>query len=79
MTESVYVHIDTTSNAVLTKGLTATDFANSIVHFPQNLLLLDPSASAGEYESHTGLKVIRGTKIFSVSFPLLVTGVDSMN
>lgn len=33
MTESVYVHIDTTSNAVLTKGLTATDFANSIVHF----------------------------------------------
>ena len=49
MTESVYVHIDTTSNAVLTKGLTATDFANSIVHFPQNLLLLDPSASAGEY------------------------------
>lgn len=60
MTESVYVHIDTTSNAVLTKGLTATDFANSIVHFPQNLLLLDPSASAGEYESHTGLKVIRG-------------------
>ncbi len=77
MTESVYVHIDTTSNAVLTKGLTATDFANSIVHFPQNLLLLDPSASAGEYESHTGLKVIR--EIFSVSFPLLVTGVDSMN
>ncbi|HAQ0275129.1 TPA: hypothetical protein IWO12_000744 [Enterococcus faecium] len=62
MTESVYVHIDTTSNAVLTKGLTATDFANSIVHFPQNLLLLDPSASAGEYESHTGLKVIRGTE-----------------
>ena len=47
MTESVYVHIDTTSNAVLTKGLTATDFANSIVHFPQNcsclihLLLLE--------------------------------------
>lgn len=54
MTESVYVHIDTTSNAVLTKGLTATDFANSIVHFPQNLLLLDPSASAGEYESIQG-------------------------
>ncbi|BDP74926.1 hypothetical protein EfmAA96_27110 [Enterococcus faecium] len=32
------------------------------MHFPQNLLLLDPSASAGEYESHTGLKVIRGTE-----------------
>ncbi|MDT2836647.1 hypothetical protein P7H50_07060 [Enterococcus durans] len=62
MTESVYVHIDTTSNAVLTKGLTISDFSNSIVHFPQNLLLLDPSTTAGEYESHTGLKVIRGTE-----------------
>ncbi|WP_165005217.1 MULTISPECIES: hypothetical protein [unclassified Enterococcus] len=62
MTESVYVHIDTTSNAVLTKGLTANDFAASIVHFPQNLLLLDPAASAGEYETHTGLKIIRGTE-----------------
>ena len=47
MSDSVYVHIDTTSNAVLTKGLTINDFSNSIVHFPQNLLLLDPSASAG--------------------------------
>lgn len=62
MSDSVYVHIDTTSNAVLTKRLTINDFSNSIVHFPQNLLLLDPSASAGEYESHTGLKVIRGTE-----------------
>ena len=59
MTESVYVHIDTTSNAVLTKGLTATDFANSIVHFPQNLLLLDPSASAGEKISVELLKEMR--------------------
>lgn len=62
MTDSVYVHIDTTSNAVLTKGLTANDFSNSIVHYPQNLLLLDPAASAGEYEPHTGLKIIRGTE-----------------
>ena len=62
MTESVYVHIDTTSNAVLTKGLTSRDFSNGIVHFPKNLLLLDTSATAGEYESHTGLKVIRGTE-----------------
>ncbi|MGG5359576.1 MULTISPECIES: hypothetical protein [unclassified Enterococcus] len=60
MTESVYVHIDTTSNAVLTKGLTAADFSRSIVHHPKNLLLLDPAAAAGEYEPHTGLKVIRG-------------------
>lgn len=62
MTESVYVHIDTTSNAVLTKGLTINDFSTSIVHFPQNLLLLDPSTTTGEYESHTGMKVIRGTE-----------------
>ncbi|EQA5429012.1 hypothetical protein ACX35D_002097 [Enterococcus hirae] len=62
MSESVYVHIDTTSNAVVTKGLTISDFSNNIVHFPQNLLLLDPSENAGEYESHTGLKVIRGTE-----------------
>ncbi|MGM9903667.1 hypothetical protein A5844_002596 [Enterococcus sp. 10A9_DIV0425] len=79
MTESVYVHIDTTSNAVLTKGLTISDFSNSIVHFPQNLLLLDPSAFAGEYESHTGLKVIRGTENIQLFFNSLRSrnsGVD---
>lgn len=62
MIESVYVHIDSTSNTIITKGLTIDDFSDNIVHFPQNLLLLDPSTPAGEFESHTGLKVIRGTE-----------------
>ena len=39
MTESVYVHIDTTSNAVLTKGLTATDFAKQYRAFSSKLAL----------------------------------------
>ncbi|MFV0559913.1 MAG: hypothetical protein ACK5NA_04275 [Enterococcus sp.] len=62
MADSIYVHIDTTSNAVLTKGLNANDFSNSIVHQPKNLLLLDPSSSYGEYDAHTGLKTIRGSE-----------------
>ncbi|EGO9256085.1 hypothetical protein DUC41_001577 [Enterococcus faecalis] len=60
MLDLIYVHIDVTSNAVLSKGITHSDFVRSIVHHPQNLLLLDPSAEAGEYDMHSGLKIIRG-------------------
>ena len=57
MSNTIYVHIDTTSNAVLTRGLAPQDFNKSIVHQPKNLLLLDPSSDFGEFDGHTGLKV----------------------
>ena len=55
MSNTIYVHIDTTSNAVLTRGLAPQDFNKSIVHQPKNLLLLDPSSDFGEFDGH-GLK-----------------------
>jgi len=60
MLDLIYVHIDVTSNAVLSKGITHQDFTHSIVHHPKNLLLLNPSAEEGEYDMHSGLKIIRG-------------------
>ena len=60
MVELIYVHIDMTSNAVVSKGITHSDFTHSIVHHPKNLLLLNPSAEEGEYDMHSGLKIIRG-------------------
>jgi hypothetical protein len=60
MSDMIYVHIDTTSNAVSTRGVDYQDFNKSIVHQPKNLLLLDPSSEFGEFEAHTGLKIIRG-------------------
>ncbi|MGX7350453.1 hypothetical protein RU97_GL001437 [Enterococcus canis] len=71
MLEYIYVHIDTTSNAVLSKGITNVDFDHSIVHHPQNLLLLDPAAEEGEYEVHTGLRIIRGEEAVSRYFNLI--------
>lgn len=62
MTNLVYVHIDTISNAVLTQGITIQDFHQGIVHQPKNLLLLNPSSDLGDYESHTAMKVIRGNE-----------------
>ncbi|MBO0448369.1 hypothetical protein JZO76_02360 [Enterococcus sp. MJM12] len=62
MPEMVYVHIDTTSNAILARGITPADFVHGIVHYPSNLLLLDPSSNYGEFEAHTGMKIIRGNE-----------------
>ena len=60
MPKMVYVHIDTTSNAVLSRGINPVSFYQGIVHQPKNLLLLDPSSDYGEYESHTGMKILKG-------------------
>lgn len=72
MLDLIYVHIDRTSNAVLSKGITHRDFTHSIVHYPENLLLLNPSANEGEYDRHTGLRIIRGeeqvTQYFADTF-----------
>lgn len=56
----MYIHLDTISNSVLSKGLTIADFVTSVPEKPQNILLLDPNAPEGEFEPHTGLKIIRG-------------------
>lgn len=70
LTALVYIHLDTISNTVLTKGLTAYDFQQGIVHQPRNLLLLNPTTALGEYENHTALKVIRGTEAIQQYFQL---------
>lgn len=71
MSKLIYVHIDTTSNAVLSQGIAAQDFNRSIVHQPKNLLLLDPSSEFGTFESHTGMKIIRGTESVAYFFEQL--------
>lgn len=58
MPETLFAYIDSTSNAVLSKGFSPSDFVDGIVHQPKHLLLLDPVAEAGEYEPHTGLKIV---------------------
>lgn len=58
--DHIYIHLDTTSNSLFSTGLTMADFIEADVEKPENILLLDPQASEGEYEPHTGLKVIRG-------------------
>lgn len=60
MLDLIYVHIDVTNNAVLSKGIAHEDFTHSIVHQPKNLLLLNTAADEGDFELHTGLKMIRG-------------------
>lgn len=68
MTKMVYVHIDTTSNAVLTRGIRAADFYRGIVHQPKNLLLLNPASEQGEFEGHTGMKILRGSEALTQFF-----------
>lgn len=58
MPEMLFAYIDSTSNAVLSKGFSPKDFTDGIIHQPHHLLLLDPVADSGEYEPHTGLKII---------------------
>lgn len=56
----VYVHLDTISNSVMSKGMSLVDFQDAIISFPQNILLLSAELSAGEFEPSTGLRMIRG-------------------
>lgn len=61
----IYVHLDAISNSVLTKGISVKDFQDSLLSLerPDNLLLLSPATDDGEFENHTGLRIIRGNKI----------------
>lgn len=60
MTGVLYIHLDNTSNSVLTKGIGHRDFNQALEIRPQNILLLDPQQAEGEFEAHTGFFVIRG-------------------
>ena len=71
MTDLLYVRIDTTSNAILTQGITSKDFYQGIVHQPKNLLLLNPSSGLGEFEPHTAMRVIRGEAATNHYFQLM--------
>ncbi len=73
----IYIHLDTISNSVMAKGLNITDFNRSNFDNPQNILLLEPNAVAGEFEPHTGLKMIRGTTDVNSFFESQGTKKDS--
>lgn len=57
----IYVYIDTVTNYVISKGLSVSPFYQSLPKVPTNLLLLDKDATQGEYENHTGFRVVKGT------------------
>lgn len=71
MADFIYVIIDNISNAVLTRGFSTADFHQAIVHYPKNLLLLDPSSELGEYENHTAMKIVRGRKAVENYFQIV--------
>lgn len=69
----LYVHLDGISNSILSKGLTHHDFHRYTLERPENLLLLDPYVSEGEYENHSGFRVIRGEENIDHYFDSLVS------
>lgn len=56
----LYIHLDGMSNSVLSKGMSHADYNRYTISRPRNLLLLNPYEREGEYEPHTGFRVIRG-------------------
>lgn len=58
----IYVHLDSVSNSVLSKEVSFSDYKNIVQQPLKNLLLLNASKDIGEYDSHTGFRVIRGTQ-----------------
>lgn len=56
----VYVHLDPITNAITSRGISLEDFQHSISLIPQNILLLSSNDLVGEFEPHTGLRMIRG-------------------
>ncbi|MDR0921721.1 MAG: hypothetical protein LBM95_04995 [Lactobacillales bacterium] len=68
MLDYIYTHLDTMSNAVIARGLHSVDFSHAIAHYPQNILLLDPSQEGGEYDMHTGLRYYHGRESVATYF-----------
>lgn len=58
--ESTYVHLDTIANAVLSKGITMDEYKDAVKKPPKNILLLNAPKGIGEYDPHTGFRMIRG-------------------
>lgn len=58
--ESTYVHLDTIANAVLSKGITMAEYKDVVKKPPKNILLLNAPKGVGEYDPHTGFRMIRG-------------------
>ncbi|WP_035054546.1 hypothetical protein [Carnobacterium pleistocenium] len=59
--ETTYVHLDTITNAVLmSKGFTMSEYKDAVNKPIKNILLLSAPKGVGEYDSHTGFRMIRG-------------------
>ncbi|MGO3732409.1 MAG: hypothetical protein ACTJHC_04440 [Vagococcus sp.] len=67
----LYIHLDAISNSILSKGMTHEDFNRYTLNRPHNILLLDPYDREGEYEAHTGFRVIRGENNVEQYFSLV--------
>ncbi len=58
--DMLYVHYETVSNYVLSKGIAVKDYTKLARKLPENLLLVDGRKSIGTYDNHTGFQVIKG-------------------
>lgn len=58
----IYVHLDSVSNSVLSKEINFSSYKNIVQQPLKNLLLLNATKDIGEYDSHTGFRVIRGAQ-----------------
>lgn len=56
----LYIHYDTVSNYVLSKGIVNQNRHTLLRRMPENLLLIKGNRTAGTYDSHTGFRIIRG-------------------
>lgn len=58
----IYIHLDSVSNSVLSKGISFSNYRDIVQQPIQNLLLLNAGKETGEYDVHTGFRVIRGVQ-----------------
>lgn len=58
--EYIYVHLDSVTNSVLSKGITFFDYEKIVQNKPNNILLLNTTKDIGEFDMHTGFRMIRG-------------------
>ncbi|WP_373471385.1 hypothetical protein [Carnobacterium alterfunditum] len=58
--ETTYVHLDTITNAVLSKGFTMNEYKDAVKRPIKNILLLNAPKGVGELDPHTGFRMIRG-------------------
>lgn len=58
----IYIHLDSVSNSVLSKGISFSDYKDIVQQPIQNLLLLNAGKEVGEHDAHTGFRIIRGVQ-----------------